>query len=221
MKKIYYLILGFILIIIDFPITTNVQYNIVSAMGEVTERDFWGRLFVYFEGTNLRIDILPDIIGYFLIGIVALCYLKVHKRFTHIACSGAIGVICSVAGVILPFTNASAKSVIGGILVCRGLDYFVVILIAYSLARAVYAQVDGYMHLEMWKEFKLDWNIMVVAMPVIYVVLLMGLGGIPWMNLLAVVIYGVWMYAAIHFTYRAHLCIKKLGLFGKGESHEG
>ncbi len=213
MKKIYWLIIGFLFTIIDFPIYTALRFPIAHIEDEGIVRSVCVEVIRQLLGNHFYIDILPDIIGYVIIAVTAWKLIKFHKRFNHIMYSGIAAAICSVAIMVLPFMPLELKTMVGVLFALKAIDYFCIILIVFSLAKAVYAQVDGYMYLEMWNDFKMDWNIMAVTPPFIYILGLVGIIAVPVVSELAMIMYGLWLYAGLHFIYYVFDYTKKLNLF--------
>ena len=219
MKRIYSLVIGFLLIILDFPIYLPIEIPIYHLKDEPTIRSLSVELIYQFFGHRYYIDLLSDVVGYIVLIVVAYRLLGFHKRFNHIMYSAIAGLVCAIAIPVIPALPLELIHMVYGIGVLKAVDYFAVILLMFSMAKAVYAQVDGYMYLEMWNEFKTDWLIVAIAPPFIYVLGLADMIEFPLSSALAVIIYGVWLYAGVIFIYNVYDYGKKLKIFGneKGE----
>lgn len=213
MKKIKMLIAGLFLIFVDVPIATALEYSVYHIKNESSIRSFLVNVFNVFMGKHYYIDVLPDFLGYILIIIALAGMRKYHKRFNIAEVAAVVGLAGSLIMLFITFIPMDVKNILTVIGIIKAADYFCIIMMVFYIGRGLYAQVDGYMYLEMWKDIKASWDIMVMAPPVIYILGIVSVVDFPGVKQLAMIFYGVWLYAAILYLYNVYYYGKKLKLF--------
>jgi len=200
-------------VLVDFPVPTGISFPIEHIKNEPSMRSFSVEVLQRLLGRHFSIDIFTDIVGYALLiaGLTAL--VRYHKRFLLARNTAIVGSACSILIKAAPFIPLIPFDVLKVVAVIKGIDYFCIILIIFSVARGIFAQVDSYKYLEMWEEFKFCWDIIALAPPFIYLLGVTTVVDFPMAGPLAMIIYGAWLYAGIMFLCYVYTYSKNLKLF--------
>ncbi len=215
MKKIGLVLIGLILLFLDLPIVTDIFYPI----RHLSEQDFFRGMSVeitrIFLGTTVRIDILPDIVGYVLVFVGLMMLKGVNKRFRNVIPAVFIGLLSNILMNVAPYIETSVQNIAKLVIGCMVVEMFAYALLLFYIGRGIFIQTDQYMYSELWNELKSSWDIVVISPIFVYFMRLLAIFNLPMVDLMSIVGYGIYLFANMSFVYTAFSYCKKLKLFDK------
>lgn len=215
---IYMVLAGIFIAALAINIDTGISYGFIMGNNEGLGVYAKTQIITTFVGTELKLDLLFDPVGYLLI-IAGLYFLKgTHIDSTRARKRGIImaaaGMLCNISELLLPFVIKQDRLVIPLILLYM-VQVAAIVAIMYSVTVMCTKKIDNYKFMQVGRDLRFGADLYGVCMIIGKLLKVFGRAGIYFADILYWIVSGFMIFSIIYFVIKFWIYMRATDTFGQ------